>query len=837
MRKILGRLKYYAAMVLFLLTSSILSVGPALPVAHADNNGTLKVHEIGTASGTESNDPKVCAFNFEGFSFDSNQSGYINIDGQGQTTTNYDSQYPFGPTDVSGYAISQDFNNGAGTVLIANGQYKATLYGKDAAGNIDLTDVKAKSKVFKVDCGVSAVVPTLDTQVSSAAVNVGDSVTDTATFTPTQANGDVTGTVDFFVCGPAASNPDCSKGGTQVGGDATISSNTAVSGSFVPTQAGSYCFRADYTPDGYANYLATSHTNQTTECFTATQPTGTITVTKVVHNYHGGTAKVADFPLYVSGTQVTSGTTNIFNAGQDYTVSENGGPSGYQQVGPTVCTDAAGTLPSATFTLNAGENVSCTITNEDIAPTLNVTKHVINQYGGTMMAPDFKLYVNNTLLTDARKGGGTVADSSVTYSYDNALANVPYAISEDPTAGYMKTSQICVDDDTQATITQPVVLSLGQHVTCTITNTDIPASISGTKWNVNADYSHVGNTGLSGWTIELYDSNNKLVGTQVTDASGNYSFTNLLGGTSYTLLEILQNGWTQIFHPSAVSLTPGQSSTGNDFGNFQNATITGYKWNDVNGDGKHQSGEPKLSGWTIQLYDHNGVLIDHTVTDASGYYSFTNVAPGKYKVCEVMQTGWVQTYPGSAHGCHGLTVKLSGHTYHENFGNQQQGGGETQPKNPTVTVTPGACVPTVLPTGTATVTITNPNNFSVDYLVDLGSQEQMITVSGGQTGQVTFTGLTAGTYSVAVRGDDDTMHATGSVTIATCPVTPPSNGGGHVLGASTSITGPSTTAELANTGTSVVLPTILAISMALTATGVMLGDYMRRKSAASDPTL
>lgn len=825
MREILGRLKYYAAVVLFLLTSSVLSVGPALPVAHADNNGTLKVHEIGTPSGTESNDPKVCAFNFEGFSFDSNQSGYINIDGQGQTTTNYDGQYPFGPTDVNGYAISQDFNNGAGTVLIANGQYKATLYGKDAAGNVDLTDVKAKSKVFKVDCGVSAVVPTLDTQVSSGAVNVGDSVTDTATFTPTQANGDVTGTVDFFVCGPEQSNPDCTTGGTQVGGDATISSNTAISGSFVPTQPGNYCFRADYTPDGYANYLATSHTNQTTECFTATQPTGTITVTKVVHNYHGGTAKAADFPLYVSGTQVTSGTTNTFNAGQGYTVSENGGPSGYQQVGPTICTDGYGTSLGASFTLDNGENVSCTITNEDIAPQLTVIKKVVNQYGGTADASDFTMYVTGTNVSNSSFPGSSLG-TTVTLNAGS------YSVSESSLNGYIGS----YSGDCNGTI------ALGDTKTCTITNSDTPASISGTKYEVNANGAQVGNTGLSGWTIELYDSNNKLVGTQVTDANGNYSFTNLYGGTSYTLLEVLQNGWTQIVHPGTVTTVMGQSSTGADFGNFQNATIKGYKWNDVNGDGKHQHGEAKLSGWTIELYDHAGTLIGTKVTDVNGNYEFTDIAPGKYKVCEVMQTGWVQTYPVKNNGCHPLTVKLSGSTFsNENFGNQQQGGGETQPKNPTITVTPGPCVATVLPTGTATVTITNPNNFSVDYLVDLGSQEQMITVGGGQTGQVTFTGLAAGTYSVVVRGDDDTMHATGSVTIVTCPVTPPSNGGGggHVLGASTTVTPAATSkvAELANTGTSVIVPTILAISMALTATGVMLGDYMRRKSAASDPTL
>ena len=48
--------------------------------------------------------------------------------------------FVFGPADASGYAASQTFSPPAG-------HYKATLYGK-----ADLTDVKAKSKVFKVTC-------------------------------------------------------------------------------------------------------------------------------------------------------------------------------------------------------------------------------------------------------------------------------------------------------------------------------------------------------------------------------------------------------------------------------------------------------------------------------------------------------------------------------------------------------------------------------------------------------------------------------------------------------------------------------------------------------------
>lgn len=142
------------------LVSRITSIATAFLVAvfsvnvlavmdvHAANNGTLKVHEKGTFSGTESNDPKVCKFNFEGFNFDRNQSGFVVIATQpgGVDTLTI----PFGPANVIGYAATAYINDGG--LTLADGQYKATLYGKSANNLPNFNDEKAKSKVFKVGC-------------------------------------------------------------------------------------------------------------------------------------------------------------------------------------------------------------------------------------------------------------------------------------------------------------------------------------------------------------------------------------------------------------------------------------------------------------------------------------------------------------------------------------------------------------------------------------------------------------------------------------------------------------------------------------------------------------
>ena len=85
-----------------------------------------------------------------------------------------------------------------------------------------------------------------------------------------------------------------------------------------------------------------------------------LTVTKVVVNDNGRTNVIADFPLFVSGTPVTSGVANAFSPGT-YTVTETPN-SNYTSV---IAGDCAA---NGTITLAPGDNKICTITNNDTAP-------------------------------------------------------------------------------------------------------------------------------------------------------------------------------------------------------------------------------------------------------------------------------------------------------------------------------------------------------------------------------------------------------------------------------------------------------------------------------------
>ena len=105
--------------------------------------------------------------------------------------------------------------------------------------------------------------------------------------------------------------------------------------------------------------------------------------------------------------------------------------------------------------------------------------------------------------------------------------------------------------------------------------------------------------------------------------------------------------------------------------------VTGAKFNDLNGNGVRNIGEPGLGGWTIYVdYNDNGVFDSDTepsaVTNAGGTYTIFSVTPGVWKVREVGQAGWVNTYPatGDVFGRYQqVTVPTDGSVTGVDFGN------------------------------------------------------------------------------------------------------------------------------------------------------------------------
>lgn len=79
-------------------------------------------------------------------------------------------------------------------------------------------------------------------------------------------------------------------------------------------------------------------------------------------------------------------------------------------------------------------------------------------------------------------------------------------------------------------------------------------------------------------------------------------------------------------------------------------TISGTKWNDINGDGIKDPDEPGLAGWTIYLDENQNGLLDEgetfIITDTDGNYTFEDLkTPDTYVVAEVVKSSDLPTFP------------------------------------------------------------------------------------------------------------------------------------------------------------------------------------------------
>jgi type VI protein secretion system component Hcp len=204
-----------------------------------------------------------------------------------------------------------------------------------------------------------------------------------------------------------------------------------------------------------------------------------------------------------------------------------------------------------------------------------------------------------------------------------------------------------------------------------------------------------GDPGLEGWTIDLLDASGAIVATQVTDATGSYSFTDPGPGTYTVQEEPLNSGWIQTFPapPGTYSFTTtGGGKTGLDFGDFQLVTLLGTVYNDLSGNGVNDF-DPGLKGWTVNLLDSMGDTVATTTSAEDGRYSFANLGPGIYTVADVGQDGWLQTEPQVPPGTytvqavsstnpggldfgHFQRVSVSGTVYNDLNGDGQRDAGE-----------------------------------------------------------------------------------------------------------------------------------------------------------------
>ncbi|HET7857429.1 MAG TPA: hypothetical protein VFL41_13310, partial [Gaiellaceae bacterium] len=160
-------------------------------------------------------------------------------------------------------------------------------------------------------------------------------------------------------------------------------------GAYSVTETGPSGYAASYSAD-CAGTIAVGQTKTCT--VTNNDVAGELIVIKHVINDNGGTAVAGDFTLDSGGINdtpddfpgaETPGTVVSVDGGA-YNVTETG-PSGYAA---SYSADCAGTIA-------VGQTKTCTVTNDDIAPKLTVIKHVINDNGGTAVAADITMTVDD----------------------------------------------------------------------------------------------------------------------------------------------------------------------------------------------------------------------------------------------------------------------------------------------------------------------------------------------------------------------------------------------------------------------------------------------------------
>ena len=182
---------------------------------------------------------------------------------------------------------------------------------------------------------------------------------------------------------------------------------------------------------------------------------------------------------------------------------------------------------------------------------------------------------------------------------------------------------------------------------------DPPICINGTKINDCTD------DGIPNWKIFLYDANGVKIGEDITDADGKYSFCGLTPGIYY-VCEEEKEGWKAVRDETGAVIgsapSDGMSQPAScdqpwcddncvcvdltcegaevNFRNIpESLCINGSKINNCTGAG--------IAGWGIYLYDATGTNIRTVQTDKYGKYSFCNLPPGQYRVCEEIRDGWI----------------------------------------------------------------------------------------------------------------------------------------------------------------------------------------------------
>ncbi len=309
-----------------------------------------------------------------------------------------------------------------------------------------------------------------------------------------------------------------------------------------------------------------------------------------------------------------------------------------------------------------------------------------------------------------------------------------------------------------------------------VTQPPLPRDLKGVVFNdLNLnDQDVTGDPGVAGVTLSLWQlQGNTYVNTgqtATTDSGGNYDFPSLLPGT-YQVVMNTPTGYVSVGStagtidgntdgtPTAnnvvsdIVLQDGGCNcncVNNNFAVAQPAAVSGYVYYDANDNGQRDAGEPGIGGVTLEIIPLNVVGTPpapiQVVTNANGFYSATGLNPGTWEVVEETQPPGYLDGVDRAGTLGGLAINPG-----DKITNIFLGNGASGQEYDFGKLLPNSISGRVLLSDTLVCTDDpNPSPIAGVTLTLLNSQNQVVaTTTSDSNGDYTFTGLPAGTYSVA----------------------------------------------------------------------------------------
>ena len=156
----------------------------------------------------------------------------------------------------------------------------------------------------------------------------------------------------------------------------------------------------------------------------------------------------------------------------------------------------------------------------------------------------------------------------------------------------------------------------------------------------------LGENGLEGFGVALFDRTLPPITAAETNASGAFEIIGVLPG-SYVIEVLLETGWRSSGSVSLQFDVISSDVSGLSFGVY-GLSIEGSAYKDQDGDGALDAGEQPLPGAMILASTASGEVLRMVGTDAEGRFAFRAMAPGSYLVEALRSEEWVLTTASTA---------------------------------------------------------------------------------------------------------------------------------------------------------------------------------------------